>query len=140
MKYLQWRKEFSIGVDSVDFEHQELMDIINMIYAELDNRRDAKQIRQTMGEVHAEISAHFALEERIMRHARYEEFDTHKNDHENLLDQIRTMMDAIENDTEHALDVLSEALGDWFSSHFVTFDARLHSRLSARDIRNRSIF
>lgn len=129
MKYLQWRKEFSIGVDSVDFEHQELMDIINMIYAELDNRRDAKQIRQTMGQVHAEISAHFALEERIMCHARYEEFDTHKDDHENLLDQIRTMMDAIENDTEHALDVLSEALGDWFGSHFVTFDARLHRRL-----------
>lgn len=129
MKYLQWRKEFSIGVDSVDFEHQELMDIINMIYAELDNRRDAEQIKQTMGEVHTEISAHFALEERIMRQARYDEFDTHKNDHENLLDQIRTMMDAIENDTEHALDVLSEALADWFSRHFVTFDARLHSRL-----------
>ncbi len=40
MNYLQWREEFSIGVDSVDFEHQELMDMINMIYAELDNRRD----------------------------------------------------------------------------------------------------
>ncbi len=25
MKYLQWREEFSIGVDSVDFEHQHLM-------------------------------------------------------------------------------------------------------------------
>ena len=129
MKYLQWRKEFSIGNDAVDFEHQELMDIINIIYAELDNRRDVTQIRRTMGEVHAEISAHFALEERIMRHARYEEFDEHKDDHENLLDQVRTMMDAIENDPEHALDMLSEQLADWFQSHLVTFDARLHSRL-----------
>jgi hemerythrin len=129
MKYLQWRKEFSIGVDSVDFEHQELMEIINLIYAELDNRRDVEEIRHTMGEVHAEVSAHFALEERIMRHARYEEFDAHKNDHEDLLDQIRTMMDAIENDPEHALDMLSEQLADWFSNHFATYDARLHKRL-----------
>jgi hemerythrin len=129
MKYLQWRKEFSIGIDAVDFEHQELMDIINIIYAELDNRRDVAQIRRTMGEVHAEISAHFALEERIMRHARYEEFEDHKNDHENLLDQIRTMMDAIETDPEHALDVLSDKLADWFRDHFVTFDARLHHKL-----------
>ena len=45
MKYLQWRKEYSIGIDAVDFEHQELMDIINIIYAELDNRRDVAQIR-----------------------------------------------------------------------------------------------
>ncbi len=129
MKYLQWCKEFSIGNDAVDFEHQELMDMINLIYAELDNRRDVVQIRRTMGEVHAEISAHFALEERIMRHARYEEFDKHKDDHENLLDQIRTMMDAIENDPEHALDVLSDKLADWFRGHFVTFDARLHRKL-----------
>ena len=129
MNYLQWREEFSIGVDSVDFEHQELMDMINMIYAELDNRRDIEEIKQTMGEVHAEISAHFALEERIMRYARYAEFEEHKNDHENLLDQIRTMMDAIENDPEHALDGLSETLADWFRRHFVTFDARLHRGL-----------
>ncbi len=129
MKYLQWRDEFSIGIDSVDFEHQNLMDMINMIYAELDNRRDIAEIRRTMGEVHAEVSAHFALEERIMRQAGYEEFAAHKNDHENLLDQIRTLMDAIENDPEHALDVLSEQLADWFSGHFNSFDARLHHRL-----------
>ena len=129
MKYLRWREEFSIGVDSVDFEHQNLMDMINLIYAELDDRCDTEQIKQTLGEVHAEISAHFALEERIMRQAGYEEFDAHKDDHENLLDQIRAMMDAIEFDPEHALDVLSEQLADWFSRHFVTFDARLHSSL-----------
>ena len=129
MKYLQWRKEFSIGVDSVDFEHQELMEMINMIYAELENRRDITEIRQTMAEVHAEVSAHFALEERIMRYARYEEYDAHKNYHEDLLDQIRTMMDAIENDPEHALDMLSDKLADWFHGHFVNFDARLHRKL-----------
>jgi hemerythrin len=129
MKYLQWRDEFSIGIDSVDFEHQNLMEMINMIYAELDNRRDIAEIRRTVGEVHAEVSAHFALEERIMREAGYEEFAAHKNDHENLLDQIRTLMDAIENDPEHALDVLSEQLADWFSGHFNSFDARLHRQL-----------
>ena len=129
MKYLQWREEFSIGVESVDFEHQNLIDMINIIYAELDNRRDVEQIKQTVGEVHAEIAAHFALEERIMRLADYEELDAHKNDHEELLDQIRSLMDAIENDSEPALDLLSDALADWFSSHFVTFDARLHNKL-----------
>ncbi len=129
MKYLQWREEYSTGVDSIDFEHQDLMEMINMIYAELDNRRDIAEIRHTMAEVHAEVAAHFALEERIMRRAGYEEFDAHKNDHENLLDQIRMMMDAIENDPEHALDMLSDKLADWFRGHFITFDARLHNKL-----------
>jgi len=129
MKYLQWSEKFSVGVDSVDYEHQNLMDMINMIYAELEDRRDVAEITNTISDVHAEISAHFALEERIMRQSGYEEFEAHKNDHEDLLDQIRAMMDAIENDPEPALDTLSDQLADWFSHHFATFDARLHSKL-----------
>ena len=129
MKYLQWNDDFSVGVDSVDYEHQNLMDMINMIYAELEDRCDIAEIAQTVADVHTEISAHFALEERIMRQAGYEEFAEHKSDHEDLLDQIRTMMDAIDGDPERALDMLSEQLADWFSHHFSTFDARLHSAL-----------
>jgi len=129
MKYLKWRDQYSVGVDSVDYEHQNLMDMINAIYAELEDQRDIAEIEKTISDVHAEISAHFALEERLMRNAGYEEYAAHKDDHEELLDQIRGMMDAIENDPEPALDVLSEKLSDWFSGHFATFDARLHSKL-----------
>ncbi len=129
MKYLKWSEQYSVGVDSVDYEHQNLMDMINMIYAELEDKRDIAEIEKTVSDVHAEISAHFALEERLMRNAGYEEYEAHKNDHEELLDQIRNMMDAIENDPEPALDMLSEQLSDWFGGHFVTFDARLHSKL-----------
>lgn len=128
MKYLKWRDQYSVGVDSVDYEHQNLMDMINAIYAELEDQRDIAEIEKTISDVHAEISAHFALEERLMRNAGYEEYAAHKDDHEELLDQIRSMMDAIENDPEPALDVLSEKLSDWFSGHFATFDARLHSK------------
>ena len=71
MKYLQWNDDFSVGVDSVDYEHQNLIDMINMIYAELEDRRDIAEIAQTVADVHTEISAHFALEERIMREAGY---------------------------------------------------------------------
>ena len=129
MKYLKWRDQFSVGVDSVDYEHQNLMDMINAIYAELEDQRDIAEIEKTISDVHAEISAHFALEERLMRNAGYAEYAAHKDDHEELLDQISSMMDAIENDPEPALDVLSEKLSDWFSGHFATFDARLHSKL-----------
>ena len=126
MKCLEWNENFSVGVDSVDYEHQNLIAMINMIYAELEDRRDMDQIRQTMAEVHLEISAHFALEERIMKDAGYDEYQAHKSNHEDLLDQIRILMDAIENEPDTALDKLSEELADWFGDHFQTFDARLH--------------
>ena len=129
MKYLKWSDQYSVGVDSVDYEHQNLMDMINAIYAELEDQRDIAEIEKTVSDVHAEISAHFALEERLMRNAGYEEYEAHKDDHEELPDQIRDMMDAIDDDPGPALDVLSEKLSDWFSGHFASFDARLHSKL-----------
>jgi hemerythrin len=129
MKYLKWDEHYSVGVESVDFEHQNLMDMINMIYAELADQRDIEEIEKTVSDVHAEISAHFALEERLMKNAVYDEYEAHKNDHEELLDQIRDMMDAIASDPEPALDRLSEQLSIWFSGHFATFDARLHNKL-----------
>jgi hemerythrin len=129
MKYLEWKEQFSVGIDSVDYEHQNLMDMINTIYAELDDQRDIMEIEKAISDVHAEIAAHFALEERLMRNARYAEYEAHKNDHEDLLDQIRCMMDALASDPEPALDMLNEKLSNWFSGHFATFDARLHSKL-----------
>lgn len=129
MKYLEWSPAYSVGVESVDFEHQNLIAMINLIFAELEHRRNVDEIRNTMADVHSEISAHFALEERIMRRAKYEEYDAHKEDHEHLLDEMRSMMDAVDRNPDTALDTLSDQLEAWFRVHFATFDSRMHGKL-----------
>lgn len=129
MTLLTWKNEFSIGIDSVDFEHQEMIELINRLYAELTDRGNVEAIEHFLGEIHAAISAHFALEERVMKRSGYAEYEAHKDDHEELLDQIRDLMDEFEGDPEAAIDVLRTRLGDWFEGHFATFDARLHGKL-----------
>ncbi len=129
MKYLQWKPEYSVGDDSVDFEHQSLIEAINAIYAELEGQRDAAEVARAVADVHADVSAHFALEERMMRDANYHGYATHKNDHEKLLDEIRDLMDKIEDDPNTALSLLSDQLSDWFSGHFAGYDAQLHKEL-----------
>jgi len=129
MSYLEWKAEFSVGIDSMDVEHREMIELINTVYAELEGRRDADAIEAFLGEVHRAISSHFALEERIMREAGYEDYVAHKNDHEALLDQILDMMDASLDDAEQGLESLEQNLSSWFAKHFSTFDARLHGEL-----------
>ena len=123
---IEWKDQYSVGNDAIDFEHQELISSINSIYTILEGTRNIADIEQTICHVHADISAHFALEERMMREAGYAEFEDHKNHHEELLDQLRNMMDAIEAEGASALDELSEKLNAWFGVHFSTYDARLH--------------
>jgi hemerythrin len=129
MNLLQWKPEFSIGVASIDDEHREMIDLINLIYAELASDADVVQIDECLGDIFSAISMHFALEERMMRSCDHADYTAHKNDHEELLDQIRDLMDDFTDDTEIGAARLSDRLNDWFAGHFSTFDARLHGKL-----------
>jgi hemerythrin len=126
MTLIKWRDNFNLGIPDVDFEHRELVDLINALHDRLDDSGRKDEVEDFLGEIFARISAHFALEERTMVLRDYPEYWAHKGDHERLLDQLRDMMEDIQAD--QALDAasLSRTLDEWFSVHFRTFDARFH--------------
>ena len=130
MTFLAWKSEYSVGIDSVDHEHREMIELVNALYDEMKNRRDRGSIEQFLGDIHATISAHFALEERVMKQAAYDQYEPHKDDHEELLDQIRELMDVYADDPDNGLPLLQERLSDWFANHFSSFDSRLHGKLN----------
>lgn len=128
MTLLQWKDRYSVGVDAVDYEHRELIDLINALYAKLMEQNDKEAVAVFFGDLHRAIAAHFALEERFMRERRYDQLGAHKTDHERLLDDIRDIMDEFEDRDVAAAD-LGARLDAWFSRHFETHDARLHKAL-----------
>jgi hemerythrin len=126
MSLIEWRDEFSVGVASVDIEHRELIELINDLHTLMGEGATEDQVSASLGEIFAQISAHFALEEKYMRDSGYEAYASHKDDHESLLDELRDIMDRVEDDGSYDEARLSHELGNWFSEHFRTHDARLH--------------
>lgn len=127
MALIEWQPQFEIGIPAIDHEHREMIELINRLHASLTNDAPKSDIDDFLGEVHANISAHFALEEKTMRDMAYAEFDAHKADHERLLDDIRDIMDAFDADAYFDYGgSLAEGLRVWFTEHFRTMDARLH--------------
>ncbi len=135
MVLIEWRDEFATGERALDHEHKELIDLINGLYGSLRAKRaGAREVGEFLGEINARISAHFALEERMMRSAGHAGYDAHKQDHERLLDDIREIM--IANDAGAYADfaeILARHLTGWFTTHFATFDAELHGELRVRE-------
>jgi len=129
MKLLAWKPSYSLGIPSVDLEHREMIALINQAYAALQGKFDQAAVEAMLGEIHACIAAHFALEERLMRESGYAGYAAHKDDHERLLEQILDLMDGYAADPEAGGRELSERLSDWFGGHFASFDARLHGAL-----------
>ena len=131
MTLIEWQERFRIGIESVDYEHQELIALLNELYAGLGAGADEPDVVAFLGEVFARISAHFALEERVMKERGYDQFAEHKAEHEDLLDQIRDIMDEYEfGDDTPPVEAFGQRLGDWFGKHFATHDARLHRAMA----------
>jgi len=126
MSLIEWKEQFSVGVPSVDLEHRELIELINDLHGLMGKGASHRQVTAALGEIYAQISAHFALEEKFMRDTGYSAYTEHKNDHESLLDELRDIMDRVEDDGSYDEARLSLELGRWFSEHFRTHDAKLH--------------
>jgi hemerythrin len=129
MSLITWRDEFSVGVAAVDLEHRELIDLINGLEAEMRECASQSTVVETLGEIFARISAHFALEEKVMRDTGYDGLSAHKKDHELLLDELLDVIDSVDGAGRYDRAGLSRDLDRWFSDHFRTHDARLHQML-----------
>lgn len=126
MALIEWREEYCTGIEGVDYEHEMLIRQINSVHGMITEQADRTLVLESLGEIYGSISAHFALEEQMMRRHGYDHYDQHKADHDRLLDGIRDIADDYERkmDFDHAR--LQQRLADWFQVHFKTFDARLH--------------
>ncbi|NQV84911.1 MAG: hemerythrin family protein [Rhodospirillales bacterium] len=123
---IEWRPEFETGNAEIDHEHRSIVDRLNDVFVGAPSDETINQL----GELYAWISAHFALEETIMRSHNYDQFQDHKDDHERLLDDIRDIMDDCQAGTFGGMDdALQQRLEDWFVGHFKIKDSRLHRML-----------
>ncbi|MBM3510999.1 MAG: hemerythrin-like metal-binding protein [Alphaproteobacteria bacterium] len=134
MALIEWHAEFETGIAGVDHEHRALIDLLNAMPAAAGPDPDRDAITRLLGEIHASIGAHFALEEAVMRERAYAEFADHKADHERLLDELRDIMEVHEAGLvpDYAA-LLGVELTRWFGEHFRTKDAAFHRARVARD-------
>jgi hemerythrin len=129
MGLLHWEKRYSVGIEAVDHEHRELVELINRLHEQARAQGSKVAVLGFFGDLYKAISAHFALEERFMREKGYDELRQHKIDHERLLDEIRDIMEDYEVNDLFEERLLAQRLDAWFSRHFESHDARLHRAL-----------
>ena len=127
MTLIRWREAFCTGIPGVDFEHEQLINQINSVYALIDEKADKESIIDSLGDIYGSISAHFALEEKMMEKHGYDQYLQHRADHERLLDEIHDIISGVEQTAVLDDEIFKQELNDWFQLHFKTHDSRLHN-------------
>lgn len=136
MALIKWKEEYALGIPDVDTDHRELIDLVNSLYDQLQSGRYDVTVIDFLGELYAIVSRHFYREEEAMNMHAYDQFEAHKADHEKLLDDINNMMYDFQDGVLEDDRVMAKLLDEWFSDHFETHDARLHTHIPAEPLKH----
>ena len=115
-----WKPEYSVGIESIDLQHQELFRIVNKLADAVLGKYSPKAAANAMHEMSLYLGKHFTFEEPLLE--KHPDFDSHHLDHlkfiENTLDfQIRFA----DKDLNVHKDML-KFLVDWLKTHILDMD------------------
>jgi len=77
MALLEWKDEYSTGIEDVDDEHRDLIDIVNRLHGLMLAEDSKLTVPAFFDGLIKGVSAHFALEERIMDESGYPGFEAY---------------------------------------------------------------
>jgi hemerythrin len=124
--YIVWIPEYSVGVELIDNQHKELMNLVNdsISHCTGDDKAE-KNFFDTMINVYAitHITDHFATEEDIMIKTGYRKYQEHKKEHDDVVEKLRgAIQDIVSGKLDLDLRGFSFFLRDWFLEHIPNFD------------------
>ena len=125
-KAIQWNDDFLIGIEELDYEHRMLITDINRLHRQLGEHGDGDGAKGTLGDLHARMQAHFALEEHVMLENEYPHYIEHKAEHNRLLDEYTAFMVDYDDQGDTPGYLRSEELlSRWIVDHIMGSDKKM---------------
>jgi len=129
VKPVEWGAALSVGVASIDREHCELLDIINLIAAEIAERPGSCP-ESLVNQLATSTRAHFRSEEMLLERHGYPDLAIHHAEHEQLMQRITLFVELC--GRREATPRVVELLGEWFVEHVFNHDMPYRSFLAER--------
>ncbi len=86
--FFKWLPDYSVNIRAIDEQHRELVNILNRLFIAVSKREGDKVIAGILDALMEYTKTHFALEERLMRQAKYKDLDAHMEEHRKLIAQL----------------------------------------------------
>ena len=88
MALLSWSKQYLIGNELIDTEHEELFRLINDFHSRWSAAHNRQDIAKVFNQLVVYAELHFQHEEKIMDEAGYPKLAEHQQIHEDMIDMI----------------------------------------------------
>ncbi|MBM7563062.1 bacteriohemerythrin [Fusibacter tunisiensis] len=122
-----WKKEFELGIKSIDEQHKCLLDLGNRINELLVNHDDDDdnydEIYEVIEELRAYTVYHFNTEEELFLKYNYPEYHAHKKEHDDFVAFLKSVNpEDIDENQKGFLKKLLAQIVQWVFKHIITTD------------------
>lgn len=135
MTFMNWLPIYSVGIDKVDRQHQQLFKIANEFYDAVERGAHASETRAVLAELVKYTEEHFTHEEYLMLITRYPEFQSHLESHHELIKSLNRLVDDYNAGKSGLEKQLLDFLKTWLAAHIGGTDKLYASHLKEHGIK-----
>jgi hemerythrin-like metal-binding protein len=133
--YLEWKDEYSVGIDSIDRQHRRLVNLINQLHTAVTYSTGEEFEREALDELVDYTKTHFSYEEDLMKQNGYPDFDAHKAQHVEMIRKVDEVLAEYEKDQDTAMNNALNYLSDWLINHINGTDKQYSSFLVGKGVK-----
>ncbi len=135
MKICAWSPEYSVGVASLDEDHQELFEILNTLFTLMADGSDDKPILRILRELMDYTRYHFEAEEKIMAQMFYPDLERHRVSHQKLVQLMDEFYKEAQNGMAIFVAVKVANVGlEWLKNHILKEDHLYYEYMTKQNL------
>lgn len=88
-EYIIWKDEYSVSEMTIDFQHRQIIDIINAVFTLVKYKVSGDEISKLLANLKNYTETHFDYEEKVMKMVNYPDIKKHETLHKTMSEKQR---------------------------------------------------
>jgi hemerythrin len=130
----EWKNSYSVGIASIDAQHQTLFAIGNELYNAMSTGQARSALNKILERLVQYTKSHFAHEERLMKLHDYPDFAAHKAQHDQLTAQVLQFQAELAGGRVTMSVQVLKFVKDWLVNHIQGTDRRYAPHLISQRV------
>ena len=131
MALMEWNSELDVGVQKMNDEHKDILEVMNQLYDAKLTGKSGPDVIGTVEKLGRITSDHFASEEAYMESINYPEINSHKLIHKSLLEKYTQHYEEIKRSNGKMNDAFFHFLKLWLTAHIKGIDMKYSAKNKA---------
>jgi hemerythrin-like metal-binding protein len=129
MSSIDWIRLPELGIEEIDREHREILDMIivlrNVLRSDASDGMKRDALKDVLDAGISFVQNHFATEETLMLVSLYPAYTSHKKEHELFLGQLHDLQKRLQIGTRTPTVEMLNLMGNWLHHHVLETDRPL---------------